>query len=849
MKAIKMRRIYKIFLYTLLGVILLFTVSYLIILKGKNLRSYLLGELNKKLLTEVSLSAIHFSPLSKFPDLSFSFSDVLIKSIEDQSVTNDTLLYAESILLSFKFWDFFRQQYILKKLNIENGFFYPRIYENGQDNFHIWKSDSANRDSKFILDFKLIRIRDSKIHLMNESNKTHFGAFIHDTRLKGGILSDAEKTALSSLLDIHEIQIKDKSYLNNTGLKIEIGVSREENDFHITNGFFEIDGIKNYLSGEINQDYYNLNISSKKVSLRELSFHLENYFPHMNKKMLLKGKMDYDAHLSGKFSPQSLMEYTIKFVVSSASFKSDNSLNFDNISLSGRFDLLNNISNAKLFLENINASLKNSTLHGQMEINNFKSPQIQVAFDYDLFLPDINDFLSEDKISFTDGRAMGEILSNGILSNWDINKKSILQYFKNDVTANIENGKLFVYPITTEIYDINTSIKIDKDLNINNIRFIFSDTEIDGNGMIRNLSQVFQNGMLDMYFSVKSNSFSFSKDLVKLNKNNENQNNIDNNTKYKIQIDYHIGEFDIFDKKGSEIKGELFIEPNVIRTDFDELKTTEGNLSGDLTLQHISDNKNQLLINTDLTDVNVKELFRNWDNFGQQTITYKNLDGILSGKVSFSSDLDSAYKIIDSSIVSSSSLTIKKGKLINFEPLQKASKYVRLSELSEISFSDLHNEILIHHSKVIIPFMDVSSSAADLSFAGEHNFNSRFNYNLQIALSELLTNKAKRSNQNNAEFGYIAREKEKGIILFLTLSGDKDNFRISYNKKAARLQMKENVKLEKEVFKELVQDEFYAKDKNKTQESKTNNRSKDETKNDFLFEWDDEPDTTEIKRD
>jgi hypothetical protein len=151
---------------------------------------------------------------------------------------------------------------------------------------------------------------------------------------------------------------------------------------------------------------------------------------------------------------------------------------------------------------------------------------------------------------------------------------------------------------------------------------------------------------------------------------------------------------------------------------------------------------------------------------------------------------------------------LKEGRLVNFEPLSKLSKFISLEELSDVKFSTLSNTFEIKNEQVIIPRMQITSSALDIFVSGNHGFDNVIDYHFQLTLSDLLSRKAKKAKKENEEFGEVMDDGLGRTQLFLSMVGPIDDPKISYDSKGAKEKMKSDVKQEKRVLKQLLKQEF-----------------------------------------
>ncbi|MBI2966667.1 MAG: hypothetical protein HYY40_02500 [Bacteroidetes bacterium] len=100
-------------------------------------------------------------------------------------------------------------------------------------------------------------------------------------------------------------------------------------------------------------------------------------------------------------------------------------------------------------------------------------------------------------------------------------------------------------------------------------------------------------------------------------------------------------------------------------------------------------------------------------------------------------------------------------------------------------------------------------------------------------MSEVMAKKAKNAKKENEEFGFIEPE-EGGMTLFISMTGTVDNPVFKYDKKAAFVKMKEDLKEEKQELKTILHEEFglFKKDSTVKKEIKS-----EKNKDPFIYEW------------
>jgi len=149
------------------------------------------------------------------------------------------------------------------------------------------------------------------------------------------------------------------------------------------------------------------------------------------------------------------------------------------------------------------------------------------------------------------------------------------------------------------------------------------------------------------------------------------------------------------------------------------------------------------------------------------------------------------------------------------------------SRLNEISFSTLKNEITIKNEEVIIPKMNISSSALNMNVSGTHAFSNEVDYRFDFKFRELLTN------NRDSEFGEIIDD-GTGFRMFLKMTGDIYDPTLEWDRDQQKQNAKEYRQEEKKQIKEMLKTEFGAfKNDTTVEEYKEEEAPKEEIKIDW----------------
>jgi hypothetical protein len=259
-----------------------------------------------------------------------------------------------------------------------------------------------------------------------------------------------------------------------------------------------------------------------------------------------------------------------------------------------------------------------------------------------------------------------------------------------------------------------------------------------------------------------------------------------------------------------------------------------GETNGDITISEQSDSVLQMHILAHVNNINIQKLFYQMSDFGQTFIKANNLEGNVSGDIKFYSKWSNELRIDKKSIIAESNYTIENGKLVDFEPIQKLSRFIAVEELKNIEFSRLENDVYINNETINIPLMEINSSAFNIEASGIHYFNKNYIYNVNVLLSDILASKAKKKKKENSEFGIIEDDGLGKTMIPLKIIGDEKDIKVSYDRKGMSRNIKTNLQNERQNLKQIFSKEF-----GKQKVDSTALSGKKETKK-FNITWEEE---------
>ena len=360
----------------------------------------------------------------------------------------------------------------------------------------------------------------------------------------------------------------------------------------------------------------------------------------------------------------------------------------------------------------------------------------------------------------------------------------------------------------------------------------------------------------DQKLMIDANLVSVNTDLNELltsnSSNKDSTYKLQFSDKMDVKLNVDIGKLSFNKFSSASITGKVRLKNMQLLISPLSFNSMEGKTSGLIMID--GSQKNVLLISCEakITDVNITKLFYEFGNFGQTSLKDENIKGIVTADVQFASVWSNELKPEMDKIYTKADITIKEGELLNYAPMKGLSKFLKVSDLNDVKFATLHNQVEIKDKTIHIPAMDIKSSAIDIVASGEHNFDNHINYSIKLLLSDLMAKKARKAKIENDEFGVVEDDNVGKTCLYILVTGTVDNPVYKYDAKGVKAKIAVRAIEEKQTLKTILNDEFgwfkkdtavakKQKDKKEIKRPKDKDKEKLKMQEDgkFIIDWGD----------
>jgi hypothetical protein len=449
-------------------------------------------------------------------------------------------------------------------------------------------------------------------------------------------------------------------------------------------------------------------------------------------------------------------------------------------------------------------------------LNNLRRPHITLALSGDLDFNDLNRIFRSGYIRDQTGFVSGSIRMAGTVPD-SISIASALPYLKPEVSLLFREFGATVADRGLSFSGVNGALGINNDLVADNLTLTFRDQRFTLNTVMKNFIPWLAGSSVHPVITGEIHADR----LVTASFAGEKDKNAGNDTLSSDRKPADLFPSDITANvrlradslivnkfRASGFTTRLVYKPYVITFEEARAEGLEGVLTGDFMLGRQKEGGYISRVRLDVSEIDINKAFTAFNNFGQDFIISDNLQGRLTGNVTVLSPHDGNYRIMRKAIAAEAHLEISEGKLISFAPAESLSSYLDLSELKNISFSRMENDLYINNGTVSIPKMLINSTAVNFTVYGTHGFDGDYSYHMRLLLSEVMSRKARERNRDVSSFGQVKVDGSGKATVPLKIECINGKTSVSYDFGQAQENIKNDIAVEKQTLKGILNEEY-----------------------------------------
>jgi hypothetical protein len=835
--------------------VIIISLSLFIYFSKDKIKSFVVDEINKHLLTEISVKEIDVSLFRNFPYVSLVFEDIVIPEVIHELPGEDTLIAARWVSLQFNVWDVIVGKYRLRRVNIEESKCHLKILQDGTPNYYFWKTDTTDTaDSDFELLLRRVRCDQLEFYYENFYSDVHMKLMAEEFTMAGRF--DETKFDMTFSGQLHSEFFSSGKYRFLTGIPVEcsgeMNADIDNQLYTFTDALLILGNVSVYIDGtytDTETPQIDIVARNEQCQLRDFMSLLPDNVQKDLELFEQSGNVAINAVIKGPFSKQQLPAIAFSILLSNGKIhRQDQNITLEDLSFNIDYSC-NNLKKpetAVLTCRSFSATLGSGTISGKFELNGFGASKIKAELLADLDLQDVQKFINyEDIVSMT-GRINAEIVFSGEFA--DINNIRASDFTNSKSTGLLKSESMevimrnFGEPI--QIRNLKGTFS-EKDLILDGFYVSTCGSDISVSGVASNIFPFFMFQDEKLQISGKGTSGILHVNRIFAANSSTNETTTSEDTKYwvsfsknlSLDLQLNVGEVIYNSFHCNNVKTTLLLNNQVLLLRDMSFSSMDGTAEAEVIIDTRPENTIDFRIMANLNNINITKAFTDFNNFGQTSLTDKHLKGNLSGTVHFSSKWSKSLEIDMSSVTVVANIQILDGAILNYEPLAGLEKYFRRRDFSNVEFASLTNEIVIQDQKILIPEMRIQSNVMDFEMQGTHDFKNNINYNFEIQFSELINKPTGNKPRAEDEYGTIEEDREDQLTWHFKVTGTVDNPKfVPLDIRSITSKSKDDLKKESNEAKNLLKQEFGSK-KDSTEQIIEHNNG--ETPR-IIIEWEDE---------
>lgn len=772
----------------------------------------ILAELNQQIETELKVENFELSLLAGFPNVSARLNDVILK---DKGKGN--LLEANEIAFKIGFFSLFSSNINVKSVKISDGALYIKRDRKGRVNYKIWKEKAPSKEkqasatpSTLGISIEKAAFEDMELIYIDEQLHQEIIADLSAAVVSGQF--SASKFNLSSFAELKSkfVELEDGRYLvgkrivYDADINVDLDKGRyvfEDVNVGIASNHFKLSG---FLESKGNQSNFDLKIKGEDGNIETVIDFLPEQYQSYLQDFKSKGAFTFLTTIKGKLNDKEMPAVQANFGLIDGSISSDKLGNrLRDVNFTARFTNGKGRSNRSSIFEiqDFNGFFGSEKIESKLRVSNFDDPQIDFSLNGVLPLASVYGLLNQPLV--TDGTGEIEIKNLKLKGRYkDMVRTSRISRVETAGAIEFDDAGLTINGEDI-ILDKGALVIQDNSLIVKDIVIEGPGTEIELSGSFLNFIPVLfadsiNSNRAELRFEANLNASKIDFDqLIAITENPIKEGQVAKAVYDSIQVahtqkwshymDFLKGEFntqiDYFNYR--EIEGEdfrgIFDFNHKVLTVRGDTKAMEGefNLDGKAYFEEEPYLKAKVIAD----QVNIKEFFRQGENFGQDVVGYEHLKGKLEAKLTIDAHWDKEGNYVGDKLHVLGDLAIKNGELIGFKMLYDFADFIKMKDLRHIKFTNMRNWLEIHKETVYIPAMFLQSNALNMTISGEHDLEHNIDYGIKVNAAQVLFAKFKKYNPKKRA---QPAQKKGWFNIYYRIFGTVDDYDIENDKRTVK---------------------------------------------------------------
>ena len=800
-----MKKFFRRFLFIILILVVLAVCLSIIVtsLFGDSIGQRIVDEVNKQITSELSVDKMDISLLSSFPNISINMRDVVLKDTENASLGEiETLSFRLGLL------PLIRSKIDVRSILLKDGQINIGIDEQNRPNYLIYETsestESTESGSKQEIDIQKAIFKNVDVNYSDKVNQQEAKFWIDEATLSGKISGDEYILRSKAELVSRYLELETERYLPGQELAYDAQVnvvnSNDKTIFNLKDVAFTVDqntfGIEGLVEQKGDDTYLDLNFENQSGDLASILKLLPKEQTGGLNGLSSRGDFSMTASVKGLTNANQQPAIKVAINLERGTLISDQmDQPFKDVDFTASFDngRRQNNETSVFEIENLTGYFGRERLELHLLVENLNDPKINFKSDGVLPLGAVYGVLDNPKVKGGSGELIAKNINLEGKYNDLINPSRIGRVNASGVLA-FDKAALKIEDETLTLKTGEFKLE-DNFLAVSELILEGAGSEIAFDGTAYNFLPVLfadslnsQRAELEFKATLKAKTIDFDR-LIALSLVDESEMDapdaeIDSIKEATIKRRERItnflnGKFDaVVDQynynkiKGEAFKGQVeFINNEMVVQGVTDAMDGQFQLNG----QMFFEDEPRLDAKLVCSAIDIQQFFDQTENFGQEILVAKNVDGDLNAKIAINAFWNEEGDFLYDKLRVLAGVGIEEGYLKDFGMLKQFSSFVNIKDLMNIKFTNLQNFFEYRRSKLYIPAMFIQSNAMNLTVSGEHAYDNEMKYNIKVNASQILAN---RFTRHDPKLKPLKARKKGFLNLYYSIYGSIDDYQI-----------------------------------------------------------------------
>ncbi|WP_207533400.1 AsmA-like C-terminal region-containing protein [Desertivirga arenae] len=787
--------------FTVLILIMWLGVAAYVTINKKEILEKVTEEINQDIRGQLTIESMEPSLIQGFPGVAVSLKNVLLRDSLYKDHKHD-LLRARQIYVAINSFSLLKGKPTFQWMKVEDAAIYLYTDSLGYKNTEIFKSSGKGGSGKPGNKFNRIELRNVRFVYDNRLKDKLFDFSIKDFkgRVKYYPKNWKAKVKINTLVSSLTFKSRKGSFIKNQQLQanLDLNYDHESHILSIPSQRIKIGGAPLNLGGEFsfapNSSAFSLNIKASSITYPKVLTLLTPQISKVLKRYEIAEAFSTSASIRGKLKGADTPLVNVNWAVKNSRIALTGEL-IDKCTFTGAYS--NEVvrgkprtdPNSMIILRNFKGNWRGIPFSSDsLKVFNLKFPVLQGRFVSNFPLKQLNEASGSETFLANRGTA-----SINLFYKAPLNSNSIIEPFISG-TIDIRKGELNYVPRDLLFKNVNGQLKFQgQDLYLRNFVVQTAFSRLNMQGTVKNFVNFYYTDpkkiLLD--WNISSPQINLKEFLAFLAARKQIKGKYRKNKIGRLfrQLNNVLDEASVhLELKSDKLLYKRFAATN---THANLNLNQNGIIIRDVSLEHAGgklnisgsiDQKavriNPIAVVSRLQNVDIQHLFYAFENFGQQSITSKNIKGKFSALVNVKGLMNQSGTIVPRSFKGKIDFKLRNGALIGFAPMAKVGRIAFPNrDFSNITIGNLSNTLIVKGDKIVIPQMTVMTSVLNMIVEGTYGIQSGTNIGLQIPL---------RNPERDKDLPDSLKQKriKRGIVLNLTASDDENgNLKVKLGKK------------------------------------------------------------------